>query len=317
MQEESSYDDFFGVKRFRVFLRNPFLAWSFSEILHFFSLSILVVVIFLLPYLWVLPIFGIGTLLKKNGTTVTPKLSFSWNIKHFWLVSFFYLLGQVLIVFIFEYQDTLNYYFDLGNSYVEESVDTKLLANEMIAFVVFMAVSTLAVLNKSKMQDVFRTNLSIRQMIGLSVLFVVFNRIFIKFWGLFVDLENPMISTNTILSAQEEIMAVMSHNGFLVTALLVAVVVPVYEEIIFRGVILSAVEKYVGFVGANITQAILFALVHDNLQLFPFFFIFAIITGYWVRKSGGLLTGIFFHGIHNFSILVALYYLSKMTLFSV
>lgn len=229
------------------------------------------------------------------------------------MISFFYLLAQLIIVFIYEYQDTLNYYFDLGASYVEETIDTKIVANEMIAFVVFMAISTLTVLNRNKIQDVFRTSLTIRQMIGLSVLFVIFNRIFIKFLGLFVDLENPMIGSNVILSAQEEIMAVMSHNGFLVTAILVAVVVPVYEEIIFRGVILGAVEKHVGFVGANIIQAILFALVHDNLQLFPFFFVFAIITGYWVRKSGGLLTGIFFHGVHNFTILLALYYLSKIT----
>lgn len=51
LQEESSYDDFFGIKRFRIFLRNPFLAWNFFEAFHFFLLYVLVVVAFLLPYL--------------------------------------------------------------------------------------------------------------------------------------------------------------------------------------------------------------------------------------------------------------------------
>ena len=259
-----------------------------------------------------MPVYGVGTLLRKNGIAIKPKLSFSWNIKHFWLVSFFYLLASIISLFVFEYQDTINYYFDLGNSYTEENVDESVLANQMILFVFVMAITTLLVLGGKKIKDVFRSSLSIRQMIGLGVLFVIFNRFFIKLLSYFVDLETS-VGANVILNAKEEILAVMSQNGFVVTALLVAVVVPIYEEVVFRGVILGSVEKYVGFNGANVIQAILFALVHDDLSLFPFFFVFALVTGYWVKKSGGLLTGIFFHGIHNFTILVALYYLSKMT----
>lgn len=316
LQEEDSYDDFFGIKRLRVFFKHPFLGWTLSESFHFLLLHILVLVAFLIPYLWVLPIYNIGAYVNKNGFKVTPRLHLSWTIKDFWLVSFFYLIAQIATVFVFEYQDTLNYYFDIGNSYGEEITDTKLLSNEMLFFTGFMALSTLLVLNRKRLAAVFKTNLRVRQMIGLAVLFVVFNRFFIKIWGQFVDLETPLIGSNTInfLSAQEEIMAVMSQHGFLITVLLVAVLVPIYEEIIFRGVILGAVEKHIGFAGANIIQAILFALVHDNLLLFPFFFVFAIITGYWVRRSGGLLTGIIFHGVHNFSVLLALYYQSRITL---
>ncbi|TMM57238.1 CPBP family intramembrane metalloprotease [Maribacter algarum] len=312
LQEESSYDDFFGVKRFRVFLKNPLLRWSPSEVFHLFLLYGLILVAFALPYLWVMPVYGLGSLLRKSGISIRPKLNSQWNIKHFWLVSFFYLLASVLTVIIFEYQDTLNYYFDLGNTYFEESTDKSLLANEMILFVALMAISTLLVLGGKKIKFVFKSNLSIRQMIGLGILFVVFNRIFIKILSLFVDLEDT-VGSNIILNAKEEILAVMAQNGFLVTVLLVAVIVPIYEEVVFRGVILGSVERYVGFKGANVIQAILFALVHDDLALFPFFFVFALVTGYWVKKSKGLLTGIFFHGIHNFTILVALYYLSKMT----
>lgn len=313
LQEESSFDDFFGLKRVRIFLKNPLLRWSPSEVFHFLLLYVLVLVAFLLPYLWVLPVYGIGTLLRKSGISVNPQLNFSWNIKHFWLVSFFYLLASVFTVFVFEYQGTLNYYFDLGNNY-EEDMDEGLLAKEMIFFVLFMASSTLIVLGGKKVKDVFRSNLSIRQMIGLGILFVIFNRIFIKGLSLFVDLENT-VGSNMILSAKEEILAIISQNGFVVAAMLTAVIVPIYEEIVFRGVILSSVEKYVGFKGANTIQAILFGLVHDDLALFPFFFVFALITGYWVKKTGGLLTGIFFHGIHNFTIVLALYYISKLSIF--
>lgn len=311
LQEESSYDDYFGIKRLRLFFKNPLLRWNLSEMFHFFLAYVLILVAFLLPYLWVLPVYGIGMLLRKNSIKVKPKLNFTWNIKHFWFVSFFYLMASVVTLFVFEYQDTMNHYFDLGISY-DDDVDQARLANGMIFFVLFMAVTIVFVLGGNKIKDVFRSSLSIRQMIGLGILFVVFNRFFIKGLSLFVDIENTA-GSNMILSAREEILAILSQNGFVVTAILTAVIVPIYEEIIFRGVILSSVEKYVGFNGANVIQAILFALIHDNLSLFPFFFVFALITGYWVKKSGGLLTGIFFHGIHNFTIVVALYYLTKMT----
>lgn len=316
LQEESSYDDFFGIKRFRVFIRDPLLLWNFSELLHLGMLWVLLIVMFLIPYIWVLPVYGIGELLRTNGIKVTPKLNFTWSIRHFWIVSFFYLLVSVVVVFVFEYKENMNYYFDLDNSYVVEEVNVKLLANEAILFIVLMAVATLFVLKGKKIRDVFRTNLSIGQMIGLGVLFVIFNRFFLRILGSFVDLENPIVSSNTFLSAQEEITALMSNYGFLPTIFLVALVVPVYEEIIFRGVILSAAEKHIGFTGANVVQAILFALIHDNLKLFPFFFVFALVTGYFVKRSGGLLTGIFFHSIHNFSVLVAIYYLTRLTVFA-
>jgi len=313
LQEENSFDDLFGIKRFRVFLKNPLLRWTPSEVFHVFLFYGLVLLMFLLPYLWVMPVYGLGDFLRKSGVKIQTGLNFSWNIKHFWLMSFLYLFASVATVFVFEYQVTINYYFDLGNNFVED-IDQGLLAKEMIFFVCIMACSTLLVLNREKIKDVFRSNHSIRQMIGLGILFMIFNRIFIKFLSLFVDLESAAVS-NMILSAKEEILAIIAENGFVVAALLAAVVVPIYEEIVFRGVILGSVEKYLGFKGANTVQALLFGLVHEDVALFPFFFVFALITGYWVKRSGGLLTGIFFHGIHNFTIVVALYYISRLSLF--
>lgn len=311
LQNESSYDDFFGIKRLKVFFKSPFLQWKPSEMLHLFLFYGLMIVAFLLPYLWIMPVYGFGTLLKKSGISVHPKLNFNWSIKHFWLISFFYLLASIFTVFVFQYQDTLNYYFNIGNSYVEDTIDNVILAKELILFVVLMSLSTLIVLRGKKIRYVFKSNLSFRQMIGLSILFVVFNRILIKGLSFFIVFDN-IASFKKVLTVQEEILALMSEYGFFTAFILVAIVVPVYEEIIFRGVILGSVEKYIGFTSANVIQAILFALVHDSIQLFPFFFVFALITGYFVKKTGGLLTGIFFHGVHNLSVLVGLYYLSKL-----
>ncbi len=53
-----------------------------------------------------------------------------------------------------------------------------------------------------------------------------------------------------------------------VAFIIVVVLVLIYEEVIFRGIIFSSSEKYIGFWMANIMQASLFALIHDNMSLF-------------------------------------------------
>ncbi|NQZ43644.1 MAG: CPBP family intramembrane metalloprotease [Flavobacteriaceae bacterium] len=312
LQEEQAFDDFFGIKRFRVFLKDPFLAWTVKEALHFALLYVLIIICFIIPYFWILPIFGLGKVLHKSGIRFKRRLDFSWTIEHFWLVSAVYLLAQIATIFAYEYEQTMNYMFDLVVVYGEEVLDTEVLAGEMILFVLFMAVGTLFVLNKARLKQVFGGELGWGRIIGLAVVFVIFNRILLKIIGLFVEVEGPSFDLNFILGAEQEILAVMSQHGFLVTALMAAVIVPIYEEIIFRGVILGSVEKYIGFKAANVFQAILFALVHDDLSLFLFFFVFALIVGYYTRKSQGLLAGIVLHGLHNFTVLLGLYYLSQL-----
>ena len=115
----------------------------------------------------------------------------------------------------------------------------------------------------------------------------------------------------TLLSAKQEIILLLNEKGFLVAVLVVAILAPIYEEIIFRGIILNSVSKYVGFKTANVIQASLFGLIHYFLPLFPFYFVFGIVTGYLSKKTNGLLAGIIFHAINNFLTVVALYVLHK------
>jgi membrane protease YdiL (CAAX protease family) len=80
---------------------------------------------------------------------------------------------------------------------------------------------------------------------------------------------------------------------------LVAVVVPILEEVLFRGVFLQAMSTCIPFGVANIVQALAFASLHGNLWLLPFFFVFGLIGGFLVRRSGGLLPSILAHAINN------------------
>ena len=48
------------------------------------------------------------------------KLNVSWTLKHFWIISFLYILTQFIISLIYDYQNSLNYYFDILDYYSEE-----------------------------------------------------------------------------------------------------------------------------------------------------------------------------------------------------
>lgn len=87
------------------------------------------------------------------------------------------------------------------------------------------------------------------------------------------------------------------------------------EEILFRGFFLQKIVSYTRFGFANIITAILFLLIHFpgwlvlnalpagiflKIALFAFIFIFSIVEGYVLKKTGSLWICILIHSINNF-----------------
>ncbi|NJM25136.1 MAG: CPBP family intramembrane metalloprotease [Bacteroidia bacterium] len=81
--------------------------------------------------------------------------------------------------------------------------------------------------------------------------------------------------------------------------MLVAVVVPFYEEVIFRGIVLSALERQLPFMFANILQSGTFAILHEDWKMLPFFFTFGMVAGYFRKRTNNLSIGIVMHMVNN------------------
>lgn len=81
--------------------------------------------------------------------------------------------------------------------------------------------------------------------------------------------------------------------------LLLAVLVPIYEELVFRGFLLGGMTKHISFGWANIIQAVLFALVHDDSPRFVFYLSLGLLSGWLVRKSRSLGPSIALHSANN------------------
>tara|TARA_R110002167_G_scaffold317549_1_gene523193 strand:- start:91 stop:498 length:408 start_codon:yes stop_codon:yes gene_type:complete len=79
----------------------------------------------------------------------------------------------------------------------------------------------------------------------------------------------------------------------------ISLVVPVLEEIYFRGVILAGLMRHIPFWVANLTQAALFGLVHENTTLFPFYLALGVVAGWLTKRSESLWPGIVLHMFNN------------------
>ena len=303
MQTESFYDDFFGIKRLKLFFKGPTLSWNLTDFSHIFILILTIFIAFLVPYLWILPIYFLGRF-KKTDQTIKLVIPFDWNLKHFWMISFAIILIDLLVTFLFNYQTTMNYLFDLTIDNTEESSSN--MAIYMLAYILMSFVVTLLFFNKERLKYLFRSKVGVLRIVSLSIAFILVNFLVLRFLKTFVDL-----SFLPPLDIKEEINSLIVEYGIWIALFLVAILVPIYEEVIFRGIIFSSIEKYLGFWKANVIQATLFSLLHMNLTFFIYYFIFGIMLGVMVNRSKGLIVGIIFHSINNTIAVYALYQISK------
>ncbi len=101
--------------------------------------------------------------------------------------------------------------------------------------------------------------------------------------------------------------------GWLGAFMKVAVVAPIVEELIFRGLILQGFRKnYSGFT-AVVMSALLFALFHLNPWQFPATFVLGLLLGWIVLRTNSIVLAILGHSINNFLVLLSITYWDKIS----
>lgn len=98
-------------------------------------------------------------------------------------------------------------------------------------------------------------------------------------------------------------------GGLLAMLLTLAVLPAVCEEILVRGVIMTACEDK-GPVKAVLLSAVWFTALHGRMEGLPVQFACGLILGYLVMRTGTLFSGILFHAAHNV-LLILLSYLTR------
>lgn len=117
--------------------------------------------------------------------------------------------------------------------------------------------------------------------------------------GLVNNIEiNPMVQ-----KAFEELAALP-----VILVLSVAIIAPVFEEIIFRGIILNGMSRKLNSKVAIVMSALLFAIMHMNLVQGINAFLLGILLGYIYIRTKSIYLSIFAHFINNtIGIMIAVY----------
>ena len=84
----------------------------------------------------------------------------------------------------------------------------------------------------------------------------------------------------------------------------IGVLVPIFEELIFRGYIQTSFRNYLGPVASIALASIPFTAMHANITHFPALFILSSFMGYSYEKTGKILVPITIHVCFNSSVII-------------
>jgi len=226
----------------------------------------------------------------------------TWGFGALWLVSAIVLVGQSLALYVFAYGDLQKL---LEPTLGLPSADAAALAAAALASICAAALALPLLLRRDTWAVVlgpgrWTVEESLKAggrtyavVIGIGIVYQLLARAS----GLAVGAAGSV--TGGELSTRAMIAAIGHTHGFAVMMLAVAVIVPVAEEFVFRGVVLGAYSRWVSFGWANVLQASLFTLGHDAPAAMPVLFALGLLAGRLRQQSGGLLASILLHGVNN------------------
>ena len=114
------------------------------------------------------------------------------------------------------------------------------------------------------------------------------------------------------IQQHQELKMISAHSQLLLRILIfitVAVVIPVFEEMLFRGMFQTMVRSFITRPWPSIIiSSLVFAAVHANPEHWPALFVLGLCIGYSYEKSGSLLRPIFIHSLFNTASLIAAIY---------
>jgi membrane protease YdiL (CAAX protease family) len=283
-------------RRVGLFQAFPEAGWEWRDLGGFLGLGGIMLILAAVPGVLLIPAhyWGLG---RRVSGKPPELLAMSWTLRDAWGAGAVLIVASALALWAFEIE-RLESYFD------EQFTETPLLMKNMVGFVAVswgaMIVSLGWLMRKRKTWAVFtRGRWNWGEILGVAFGTFVVLRIAL---GVYLGGQralatgglaqaSPMIS-QLLVALQEQVGPV----GMLVC---IAGLVPVLEELYFRGVILSGLMRHIPFWAANLTQATLFGLVHESVMLFPFYLALGMIAGGMTKKSESLWPGILLHVFNN------------------
>lgn len=112
------------------------------------------------------------------------------------------------------------------------------------------------------------------------------------------DVLDALLQSVGLYASQSNAALPSDTFGIVLYIVLYVVLSPLVEELLFRGLIMQSLRRF-GDGVALLCSSVLFALVHPNILMLPYAFLTGLVIGYFVLRSGSVVTGIVMHLANN------------------
>jgi membrane protease YdiL (CAAX protease family) len=283
-----------AVGRYRMSLvaAYPHLIWARETFRALLTLLVMALIVCLAPLAVIIPIHYRGLARRVQGRA--PELpEGDWKLRHAWYAAAAFLLAGTLILYFLAPAMLTAYLPWAQYTSLTQPSDVQL-AKVALWSTVASAVVLLPLLRGRPIKQLLLGRWSIKRSIFVGSGLAILIKILTALVGFGLKDAGAM-GSNTVRTIQ----GADEAYGLFGMLLLVGVLVPVVEEFVFRGVLLKAFRGQVSFVFAVLVQAAAFTLLHEEREAMVFLFAFALVLGWLVKRSEGLLAPIVMHCVNN------------------
>ncbi len=101
----------------------------------------------------------------------------------------------------------------------------------------------------------------------------------------------------------------MDNFGWLVLALILMALLPaIFEELVFRGILLNGLRKGLSDISALFISALMFALMHGSIQQLVYPFALGLVLGWLAMRTGSTFTSMLVHFLNNTIVIIINYF---------
>ena len=279
--------------RLKLFAKAPFATWTLEDLLGVFSLLAMVVAYALIPLLVIAPIHYLGLWrFYRIGQRSEPR---RWGLREAYCALVAITVCDLLAVYMKLYAEVAAWFQD-DEALVEHSLSSiehsSTLSGLCLAVVVLVATrheDWKELVHVQKLEAPFRT--AFLALLALRVL----NQLNYFFLGQSLD---DVATPYAALSQEAAVNAIYQGQGVAGVAFFIVLLPAVFEEFLFRGVLLEAIRAHTNSWIATLAQALVFASLHDESHFIAIFGMGCVFARVRLR-TGGLLPSISLHMLNN------------------
>jgi membrane protease YdiL (CAAX protease family) len=138
---------------------------------------------------------------------------------------------------------------------------------------------------------------------GATIALIAFCALAYGFLGLFGGGFLHLLQRLTAVATDARRLQGQGSSVWVIAILRGCLLVPIFEEVLFRGLLLCWLNRHMRFTFALLIQAVVFAAMHVYPFVLPYSFLFGIAAGYVRRTTGSTVNTILMHVMNNVMLL--------------